>query len=191
MWVVDDAKCIVVTRICVCVCDCVSVCLSATIRPHYCTDPDVTCGHGRGCPLVVHYWADLQSGHGLRCYGDITWTLVTSFCPSRDMMTARTAGWAGLRAPPAGDGGRPQNRAPHTGSWRDRAGDWPPTGGHLNITAAVWTAGFHWWRSGNKKRMQNVSEYMLVLALCLVWLLVGWQDGIQLLKTMAHILKWK
>ena len=27
---------------------------------------------------------------------------------------------------------------------------------------------FHWWRSGNKKRTQNVSEYMLVLALCLV-----------------------
>jgi len=41
-------------------------------------------------------------------------------------------------------------------------------GGVLNITAAVWTAGFHWWRSGNKKRRQNVSEYMLVLALCLV-----------------------
>jgi len=27
---------------------------------------------------------------------------------------------------------------------------------------------FHWWHSGNKKRTQNVSEYMLVLALCLV-----------------------
>jgi len=24
---------------------------------------------------------------------------------------------------------------------------------------------FHWWHSGNKKRTQNVSEYMLVLAL--------------------------
>ena len=48
------------------------------------------------------------------------------------------------------------------------AGDWPSTGGVRNITAAVWTAGFHWWRSGNKKRKQNVSEYMLVLALCLV-----------------------
>jgi len=41
-------------------------------------------------------------------------------------------------------------------------------GGVLNITAAVWTAGFHWWRSDNKKRTQNVSESMLVLALCLV-----------------------
>jgi len=50
----------------------------------------------------------------------------------------------------------------HTASGRGRpAGDWPPTGGVLNITAAVWNA-------GNKKRTQNVSEYMLVLALCLV-----------------------
>ena len=45
----------------------------------------------------------------------------------------RTAGWAGsARAAgrrPAGDGGgRPQNRAPHTGSGRGRpAGDRPPT----------------------------------------------------------------
>jgi len=58
--------------LCVCVCVCVSVglsvclsvCLSAAVRPHYCTDPDVTWRRGRGCPLVVHYWADLQSGHG-------------------------------------------------------------------------------------------------------------------------------
>jgi len=56
VWVVDDPKSIVVTRVCLC------VCLSAAVRRHYCTDPDVTWGHGRGCPLVVHYWADLQSG---------------------------------------------------------------------------------------------------------------------------------
>ena len=63
------------------------VCLSAVVGPHYCTDPNVTWRRGRGCPLVVHYWADLQSGHGLRCYGNITRTLVTSLCPSRDMTT--------------------------------------------------------------------------------------------------------
>ena len=48
---------------------------------------------------------------------------------------------------------------------------WPVTGrrgGVLNITAAAWTAGFHWWRPGNITRTQNVSKYMLVLALCLV-----------------------
>jgi len=48
------------------------------------------------------------------------------------------------------------------------AGDWPSTGGVLNITVAAWTAGFHWWRSGNITRTQNVSEYVLVLALHLV-----------------------
>jgi len=63
------------------------VCLSAAVRPHYCMYQDVTWGRGRGCRLVVHYWADLQSGHGLRCYGNITRTLVTSLHPARDMAT--------------------------------------------------------------------------------------------------------
>ena len=53
---------------------CLSVCLSAAACPHYCTDPDVTWGNGMGCFLVVHYWVDLQSVHGLRCYGNITRT---------------------------------------------------------------------------------------------------------------------
>ena len=35
---------------------CLSMCLSLSAFPHYCTDPDVTWGNGRGCPLVVHYW---------------------------------------------------------------------------------------------------------------------------------------
>jgi len=54
------------------------------------------------------------------------------------------------------------------------AGDWPSTGGVLNITAAACTAGFYWGRSGNITRTQNVSEYMLVLALCLVWISQCW-----------------
>jgi len=53
----------VVTRVCVSL----SVCLSSAAWPHYCTDPDVTWGSGRGCPLVVHYWADLQSVHCTGC----------------------------------------------------------------------------------------------------------------------------
>jgi len=69
---------------------------------------------------------------------------------------------------------RSQNCAPYMGSGRGcLAGDWPSTGGVLNITAAAWTAGFHWWRSGDITRTQNVSEYMIVLALCLVELLLG------------------
>jgi len=67
-WVVDDAKCIVVTRVGVSVCVC--VCLSMAACLHYCMDLDVTWGSGGGCPLVVHCWADLQSVHGLRCYGN-------------------------------------------------------------------------------------------------------------------------
>jgi len=94
----------------------------------------------------------------------------------------RTAGWAGsARAAGrwlAGDRGRSQNCAPYMGSGRGwLAGDW--RSGVLNITAAAWTSGFLWWRSGNKKRTQNVSEYMLVLALCLVWVmhLVGSKEA--------------
>ena len=48
-----------------------SVSLSAAACPHSYTDPDVTWGSGRGCPLVVHYCADLQSVRGSRCYGNI------------------------------------------------------------------------------------------------------------------------
>ena len=51
----------------ICVSVCLSVCLSLASLPHYCTDPDVTWGNGRECPLVVQYWADLQLVHGFRC----------------------------------------------------------------------------------------------------------------------------
>jgi len=74
-------------RLCVGMSVCLSVCLPAAAYPHYCTDRDVTWGSGRGCPLVVHYWADLQLVHGLRCYGNITrtrnvseYTLVLALC---------------------------------------------------------------------------------------------------------------
>jgi len=77
----------------VCLSVCLSVCcLSAAICPHYCTDPDVTWGHSRGCPLVVQYWADLQSVHRLRCYGNITRTLVKLACILRYDDIVRTLG---------------------------------------------------------------------------------------------------
>ena len=59
----SQAKCIV-PRPSVCLC----VCLSFAAFPHCCTAADVTLANGRGCPLVVHRWADLQSVHGFRCY---------------------------------------------------------------------------------------------------------------------------
>jgi len=66
------------------------VCLSVSVRgrmPTLLHGPGYNLGSGRGCPLVVHYWADLQSVHGLRCNGNITRTPVTSLRPSRDMTT--------------------------------------------------------------------------------------------------------
>ena len=54
-----------------CLSVCLSICLSAAACPHYFTDPDVTWGSGRGCPLVVQCWADLQSAYRLRCCGNI------------------------------------------------------------------------------------------------------------------------
>jgi len=50
---------------------CLSACLSLAAFPHYCTEPGVTWGNGRGCPLVVHYWADLQSMYIFRCNDNI------------------------------------------------------------------------------------------------------------------------
>jgi len=53
----------IVTAVCVCL----SICLSLTAFLHYCTDPDLTWGNGRGCPLVLHYWVDLKPVHGFHC----------------------------------------------------------------------------------------------------------------------------
>ena len=69
--VVDDAKCIVVTR----------VCLSVRGRmPTLLHGPGCNLGEWWGCPLVVHYWADLQSVHGLRRYDNIARTRNVSEC---------------------------------------------------------------------------------------------------------------
>jgi len=115
--------------------------VSAAVRPHYCTDPDVTWGRGKDCPLVVHYWADLQSVHArvaLLWQHNANPSYKLASMPRYNIL--RTLGVVRALL----------------------AGDWRVTGGVLNIrpTAAAWTAGFHWWRSGNITRMQNVSEYM-------------------------------
>jgi len=62
---VAEAKCILVTAVCV------SVCLSFAAFLHYWTDPDVSWRNSRECPLVVNYWADLQSVRGFRCCDSI------------------------------------------------------------------------------------------------------------------------
>jgi len=45
--------------------------LSLAGFPHYYMDPDVSCGNSRGCPVVAHYWADLQSVHWFRSYDNL------------------------------------------------------------------------------------------------------------------------
>jgi len=135
-WAVDHEKCIVVMR----------VCLSACL--HYCTDPDVTWRSGRGCPLVVHYWADLQSVHGLCCYGNTknVWqspavirqahfTQCHTLCmPAKTTLTSDK-----IDAPTA-----------------------------CAIPFGPYCGGVCW----------NVSEYMLVLALCLVVCVMPWATEI-------------
>ena len=76
-YISSEAKCIVVTTICV------SVCPSP--HSHYCTDPNVTYGNGRGCPLVVHYLADLQAVHGFHCCDNIAPIAVSVSAATRSM----------------------------------------------------------------------------------------------------------
>jgi len=120
------------------------------------------CGHARLC-TIGRIWARVA----LLWQHNVNLSYKLASIPRYDDIV-RTAGWAGsVRAAGrwlAGDGGHSQNCAPYMGSGRGwLTGDWPSTGGILNITAVVWTAGFHWWHSGNKKRTQNISEYILVL----------------------------
>jgi len=132
--------------------------------------------------LVVHYWADLQSGHGLRCYGNLTQTLVTTYklasIPPYDDRAKGRLGGVCARCWPltglAGDGGL--LKIAHR-IWEVGVAGSPVIGRRRAAFSTllrheIWTAGFHWWRSGNKKRTQNVCEYMLLLArpgLCFVY----------------------
>jgi len=57
------------------------VCLSLAAFPYYCTDPDVNWENGRDAiPIFVHYWADLKSMNGFRCYDNIARTRNVSEC---------------------------------------------------------------------------------------------------------------
>ena len=123
---------------------CLCVCLSAAACPHYCTDPDVTWGSGRGCPLVVHYWADLQSVHGMRCYGNI--------------MEMRGRAQRSSARPSAHRMHYARTHAPAIKSTR-----------LLRVRRYLQRSrSIRPYCAGVATRTRNVSEYVLVLALCLV-----------------------
>ena len=152
-WVVDDAKCIVVTSVCVFVCLSVCVCLSAAACPHYCTDPDVTWDSGRECPIVVHYWADLQSVHGLHCCGNITRTLVKA-CVHPAIWRHSANARQGLRAL--------------------LAGDWQVMGGILKIEQRIWEVAVAGWLVTGRRRAGRSQHYCGGLG-CGLPLLAFWQ----------------
>jgi len=58
-WGVAEAKCILVTAVCVSVCP--------VPHSHTTVRTGRKLGERQGCPLVVHYWADLQLVHGFCC----------------------------------------------------------------------------------------------------------------------------
>jgi len=127
-------------------CVCVSVCLSAAACPHYCTDPDVTWGSGRGCPLVA-----LLGGFAigarvalLRQHYRNAWQ-----SPSVIRQAHRTACRTRTLRMPAKT---------------------PLAGDNIDAPAAC-AVPFRPYCGGVVTRTRNVSEYMLILALCLVHLL--------------------
>jgi len=66
-------------------CVCVSVARRILKLMH---GPGYKLGEWEGCPLVVQYWADLQSVHGFRCYDNVASNakcervLVLAQCPA-------------------------------------------------------------------------------------------------------------
>jgi len=59
-------NCILVTHVCLFVCLSVPFCTPILLH-----GPDVSWGNGRGCPVVVHYWADLQLMHRFHCCNNV------------------------------------------------------------------------------------------------------------------------
>jgi len=96
----------------------------------------------RGCPLVVHYWADLQSVHGLRCYGN------------------RNA-WQSPAVI------RHAHRTPHALRMPAKTPLTSDNACCVRNVICIEAVPFRPYCGGVVTRTRNVSEYMLVLALCL------------------------
>jgi len=120
-------------RVCVSVCVCVSV---RARMPTLLHGPGCNVGEWYGMPLVVHYWADLQSVHTLRCYGN-----TRNAWQSPAIRQANRAHYACRRRLPS-----PAIKSTHLQRGR-------------SISSIL---------RGVATRTRNVSQYMLVLAICLV-----------------------
>jgi len=111
-------------RLCVCLSlsVCVSVCLSAAVRPHYCTDPDVTWGRGRGCPPSCALFGGFAIGArvALLWQHNVNPNYKRASIPRYDDIVRTAAAGRGLRARLAGDwrvtGAFPKLRAVY-GKW--------------------------------------------------------------------------
>jgi len=135
----------------VCVCVCVRGRMPTLLHGPECNVPvDFPYWSGRGCPLVVHYWADLQSVHGLCCYGN-----------------TRNA-WQSPAVI------RQAHRTPYALCMPAKT---PLASDKIDAPAACATlcatTPFHFVHTAGVlcrvvTRTPNASEYMLVLALCLV-----------------------
>jgi len=121
-------------------CDCLCVCLSAAACLHYCTDPDVTWGVVWDMPLVVHL-----GGFAIGARVALLWQHYRNAWQSPAVI-------------------RQAHRTPH--ALRIPAKTPSPAIKSTRLLRApfyfVHTAG------GVVTRTRNVSEYMVVLALCLV-----------------------
>ena len=124
---------------------CLYVRLFAAVCPHCCTDPDVIWGSGRGCLLVVTV--------GRICNG---WT----------GYVAMATLWKCVAEPCGNPPGPPHAaRMPHTHT--THTGKTPLAGNKIDAPDAC-AVPFRPYCGGVATRTGNVSEYMLVLAVCLV-----------------------
>ena len=123
--------------------------------------------HGRGCPLLVHYWADLQPGHGLHCYGNITRTLVTSLfaCIPRYDDIVRTAGWAGSAGDRRATGGAPKTAR----RIREAGAAGPPATGRRRGAFSTLLRKYG-LRASTGGVLATKSERKMLASLCLAWL---------------------
>ena len=122
-----------------------SVCLSAAACPHYCTDPDVIGGAVGDAPSCA-----LLGGFAIGARVALLWQHYGNAWQSPAVI-------------------RQANRTPH--ACRTRTLRMPaktPLAGD-NIDAPAAYAVPFYPHCGGVTRTRNVSEYMFVLALCLVW----------------------